>query len=135
MLQRLHQPEPIAQLAAAGHRRSLERGQQIERFRSGEFRVQAQFTRQVPQVRGQPAVIGDRVRPEHPHVSVAGTEQAGETSQRGRLPRAVRAEEAEHLTWSHREAQAVDAHHRPVTHGSSLSPMPEARPLTRGRRP
>ncbi|TDU79745.1 hypothetical protein [Streptomyces sp. KS 21] len=52
--------------------------QQIERFRSGEFRVQAQFTRQIPQVRGRPAVIGDRVQPEHPNTPAARPEQAGQ---------------------------------------------------------
>ncbi|KOU14161.1 hypothetical protein ADK49_24460 [Streptomyces sp. WM6349] len=92
------QPQPIAQLAAAGHRSPLQRGQQIERFGSGEFRVQAQLAREVPQMRGHPPVIGVRVQPEHPHTPLAGAEQAGQAPQRRRLPRTVRAEEAEHLT-------------------------------------
>ena len=68
----------------------------------------------------------------HAHLAGAGVEEPGEDLQRGGLPRAVRAEEADPLAGPDREGDAVDGPHRlvaPPEEGADRRAQPGLAPV------
>jgi hypothetical protein len=70
---------------------------------------------------GEPVRVTGRA-PVHPGPARGGHDQPKQDAQRGRLARAVRAEEAEHLAGADVQIQPVKRGHAAVSFGQALAP-------------
>src|SRR5262245_3316554 len=80
-----------------GRRHAVERPEEVEVLLGGEHRVEADLLRRQADAPSDLGRLVNRACAEHQHVAARGRQQGGEHRQRGRLPGAVGAEQAERL--------------------------------------
>ena len=109
-----------ADLARRSRQRRPGQGQHLQVAPPGEPRVEGRFLDHRAE-EGQPVRVTGRA-PVHPGPARGGRDQPEEDAQRGRLARAVRAQEAEHLARPDVQIQPVERGDAAVSLGQALAP-------------
>ena len=87
-------------------------GQQVDGLAAGQRRPQRDIARHVGDLAVQFDGVGPRIAAQQPHAAAVGLHQAQQDADGGRLAGAVGAEEPVHLTFAHRQVEAVQRPHR-----------------------
>jgi hypothetical protein len=104
------QAEHVEQLVAAGPPagHAVNFGENGHVLVDRQVAVQRKSLAEIADPARQRLVIAHRIEPEHGHAASSGSSRPRNRAERGRLPGAVRADQAEHLPLPHGEGQAID---------------------------